>query len=373
MTEAQQQSLKTPLYSAHVAQKAKMIPFGGWLMPVSYESVLSEHKAVRETCGIFDVSHMGEIRVKGTDAQKFLQWITINDVTRLKSGAGQYSALLNDNGGMIDDLIVYRLGDDEFFICVNASNRDKDFQWILGKSKNFNVTVSNESDDWAQIAVQGPNSSEVLRSILAAEYEAGFRGLPYTHIMNIKLFGTPSLIARTGYTGEHGYEIYLPKAVAEQTWMALLEQSSKYGVRPIGLGARDTLRLEACYLLYGNDMNDHVSPLEAGIAWATKLDKGDFIGRGALLAAKAAGLKRHMVAFKMIDDGIPRHGMNVFVKDAPAGEITSGSVLPTVGGAGGLALVATTLKEGDEFFVDIRGTKKRAQVVKRPLYAARTK
>lgn len=373
MSEPAKENLKTPLYAAHVAQKAKMIPFGGWIMPVSYEGVLAEHKTVRETCGIFDVSHMGEIRVKGPDANRFLQWITINDINRLKNGTGQYSAILNERGGMIDDLIIYKLADDEFFICVNASNRDKDFSWIKEKSKSFNVTVANESDQWAQIAVQGPKASDVMAGLLSPGEAGAMRALPYTNIMSVKLFGKDALLARTGYTGEYGYEIYLPTAVAESTWMALLEQSTNHGVRPIGLGARDTLRLEACYLLYGNDMNDDVSPLEAGISWATKIDKGDFVGREALVAQKAAGLKRQMVAFKMLEDGIPRHGMKVLAGDTPAGEITSGSVLPTVGGAGGMALVSTNFKEGDEFFVDIRGSKKRAKIVKRPIYAAKTK
>jgi aminomethyltransferase len=375
MSQSQENALKTPLYDAHVARKAKMVPFGGWLMPVSYESVLIEHKTVREACGIFDVSHMGEVRVKGPDAETFLQSITINDLTKLAIGGGQYTAILNERGGMIDDLIVYKLAADEFFICMNAGNRDKDFSWIkttCEKSK-LNVAVTNESDQWAQIAVQGPNSTPVTASLLSGRDAELLRALPYTNIMHVTLHGRPALLARTGYTGEHGYEIYLPTDLAERTWMSLLELSGEHGVRPIGLGARDTLRLEAGYLLYGNDMNDDVSPLEAGIAWATKLDKGAFIGREALVEQKAKGLARRMVAFKMVDEGIPRHGMAVSAGGSAAGEVTSGSVFPTVGGAGGMALVSTSLKEGDEFFVDIRGTQKRAKVVKRPIYAARTK
>jgi aminomethyltransferase len=373
VTDAKTENRKTPLYDAHVALKAKMIPFGGWVMPVSYEGVLAEHKTVREACGIFDVSHMGEVRCKGPEAVKFLQWLTINDINKLKIGGGQYSAILNDQAGMIDDLIIYRLAEDEFFICINASNRDKDFAWIKEKSKSFNVTVTNESDDWAQIAIQGPKSTDVLAAILSASDANAMRALPYTNIMTATISGKASLLARTGYTGEMGYELYIPKAVAHNTWMALLEHSPKFGVKPIGLGARDTLRLEACYLLYGNDMNDHVTPLEAGISWATKIDKGDFIGRDLLAKQKSAGVKRQIQAFKMMDDGIPRHGMKVFVGDNEVGEVTSGSVLPTVGGSGGMALVSTSLKDGDEFFVDIRGAKKRAKIVKRPLYAARTK
>ena len=368
-----EKTFKTPLYSAHVARKAKMVPFGGWLMPVSYEGVLAEHKTVREACGIFDVSHMGEVRVKGPEAEKYLQWLTINDITRLKIGGGQYSAILNENGGMIDDLIIYKLANDEFFICVNASNREKDVSWIKKNSTKFQVSVTDESDKWAQIAIQGPNAAPVTASLLSAAEGETLKNLPYTNIMNVTLFSRPALLARTGYTGEFGYELYLPAEIAEKAWMALLEHGPKYGVKPVGLGARDTLRLEACYLLYGNDMNDSVSPLEAGIGWATKLDKGDFFARDILLAQKTKGLTRHMVAFKMLEDGIPRHGMRVLSGTEDAGEVTSGSVLPTLGGAGGMALVSSSLKEGDEFFVDVRGNKKRAKVVKRPLYAARTK
>jgi len=373
VSQSTEKTLKTPLYSAHVARKAKMVPFGGWVMPVSYEGVLAEHKTVREACGIFDVSHMGEVRVKGPDAEKFLQWLTINDITRLKNGGGQYTAILNSNGGMIDDLIIYKLAGDEFFICVNASNREKDYGWIKKNSETFNVTVADESDKWAQIAIQGPNSGPVTSSLLSATEAEALKNLAYTNIMNITLFGKPALLARTGYTGEFGYELYLPAELAEKAWMALLELGPKHGVKPIGLGARDTLRLEACYLLYGNDMNDDVSPLEAGISWATKIDKGDFHGKDKLVAQKTKGLTRHIVAFKMQEDGIPRHGMKVFNGERESGEVTSGSVLPTVGGAGGMALVSTSLKEGDEFFVDVRGNKKRAKVVKRPIYAARTK
>jgi aminomethyltransferase len=350
-----------------------MVPFGGWMMPVSYESVLIEHKNVREACGIFDVSHMGEVRVKGPDAGRFLQWLTINDIDRLKVGTGQYSAILNENGGMIDDLIIYRLGENEFFICVNASNRSKDFAWIKEKSNGFNVDVQDESDIWAQIAVQGPNSPGVLTHLLTPTDADRLRALPYTNIMQTHFSGTTAYVARTGYTGEFGFEIYLPAPGAQQVWQALTALEEKYGVKPIGLGARDTLRLEACYLLYGNDMTDTVSPLEAGIAWATKLDKGDFIGRAALMDQKARGIKRQITAFKMAEGGIPRQGMKVFYKDKEIGHVTSGSVLPTLGGAGGMALIAHGIKEGDEILIDIRGQQKLAKVCRRPLYAARTK
>lgn len=364
---------KTPLFDLHTQQGAKMVPFGGWMMPVSYESVLNEHKNVRQACGIFDVSHMGEVRVKGPDARKFLQWLTINDIERLKVGAGQYSAILNENGGMIDDLIIYRLGENEFFICVNAANRNRDFAWIKDRSKGFVVEVVDESDQWAQIAVQGPTSQDVVKTLLNDADADKLKNLPYTNIIEAHLSGTKSYIARTGYTGEFGYEIYLPSKISPNVWSSLLSMGDKFGVKPIGLGARDTLRLEACYLLYGNDMTDTVSPLEAGIAWATKLDKGEFIGRTALLEQKLRGIPRQLVAFKMGSDGIPRHGMSVFHGGKEIGCVTSGSVLPTLGGAGGMALIEPGLKEGDEILVDIRGQKKSANICKRPLYAARTK
>lgn len=367
-----QPSLKTPLFDEHVALKAKMVPFGGWNMPVSYEGVLAEHKTVREACGLFDVSHMGEVRVKGPDSLTFLQELTINDVSKLGIGHGQYSAMLNEQGGMIDDLIIYRLARDEFFICVNASNAEKDFKWIHTQAKGFEVNVFNESAHWAQIAIQGPRSLETLLFVVGQAADQ-VKTLPYTHIMQTSLFGEKSLIARTGYTGEWGYEVYVPAKIARKVWMALLEHAPETGVKPIGLGARDTLRLEACYLLYGNDMNDTVSPLEAGISWATKLDKGDFIGRAALVKQKETGLKRKIVAFKMLEDGIPRHGMKIQATGGRTGEVTSGSVLPTLGGAGGMALVDATLGEGDEFEVDVRGTMKRAKVMKRPLYQAKVK
>lgn len=369
MSNTTTSDLRTPLYEEHLALKAKIVPFGGWSMPVSYESVLAEHKTVRESAGLFDVSHMGEVRVKGPDATKFLQWLTINDITKLNDGNGQYSAILNDNGGMIDDLIIYRISASEYFICVNASNTEKDYGWIKKKSANFDVQVVNESDKWAQIAVQGPHSMKVLQSVIAED----LKGLAYTNIMRSKIFGSESLVARTGYTGEWGYEVYIPKEIARKVWAALLETSPSTGVKAIGLGARDTLRLEACYLLYGNDMNDDVSPLEAGISWATKLDKGDFVGRAALIEQKEKGLKRKIVAFKMTEDGIPRHGMAVTTADGRKGEVTSGSVLPTLGGSGGMALVDASLKEGDEILVDVRGKPKKATIVKRPLYAARVK
>lgn len=370
---AETEARKTPLFDRHKAAGAKLIEFGGWMMPVSYAGVLAEHKAVREKCGIFDVSHMGEIRVSGPAAEKFLQYVTMNDAAKLGPGQGQYSAILNEKGGMIDDLIVYRLGAEEFFICINAANRDKDFQWIKARSDGFDARVENESDLWAQLAVQGPTSKDAVLAVVDPGDRTKVEALPYTNITRAKFAGRECLVARTGYTGEHGYEIYLPASHAVTLWDSLLATAATTGIVPVGLGARDTLRLEACYLLYGNDMNDDTTPLEAGVAWAVKLAKPEFIGKEALVQQKSAGLKQKIVAFKMKEDGIPRHGMTVFWRGEPAGFVTSGSVLPTVGGAGGMAMVASTVVENEELEVDIRGKRKLATAVKRPLYSAKTK
>lgn len=365
---------RTALFDTHKSLGAKTIDFGGWDMPVQYESVLAEHKAVREACGLFDVSHMGEVRVSGPEAEKYLQFLTINDITKLTPGSGQYSSILRENGCMIDDLIIYRLKADEFFICVNASNATKDFQWFKEQSTKFNVKVTDESPLWSQIAVQGPTSVETLAAILSPADQAKAQAADYMTIFEVTLFGEKALAARTGYTGEKGFELYLPHTVAVKSWNGMLATKEKTGVRPIGLGARDTLRLEACYLLYGNDMDETVNPLEAGIAWAVKLDKGDFIGSQALKTAKAQGLKRKTVAFVLEDQGIPRHGMDIYSGEKKIGTVSSGSFLPTLNVSGGMALISSDYGQvGDTFEVDVRGKRKLAKVMKRPLYTAKVK
>lgn len=364
---------QTVLCETHKKMGAKMAPFGGWLMPISYSSVLNEHDAVRNRCGVFDVSHMGEIRIQGKEALLFLNSITSNDPARLEIGHGQYSAILNEAGGFIDDLIVYRLGVDEYFVCMNAGNIDKDVAWFLAQSRKFDVKVQDESKLWAQLAVQGPQSRETLAPLIAEQSRQSFLQLPYTNILKLEILGISCLVARTGYTGELGYEIYLPVEKAHILWSSLVEGASPKAA-PIGLGARDTLRLEACYLLYGNDMNESTSPLEAGIAWAVKLDQRRFIGSDSLRTQKEKGIPRTMIAFKLDEAGVPRHGMPVIVGDEVVGEVTSGGVLPTVGGSGGMALIKRgVLKEGDNFFVDVRGKRKLAHVMKRPLYSAKVK
>ena len=375
MTDGKDSNQTTVLFEQHRSLKAKIVPFGGWLMPVSYTSVLQEHKTVREACGLFDVSHMGELTVSGPCAGEFLQQTTINDVHRLRDGYGQYSAMLLPTGGMVDDIIVYRLSENRYFICVNASNTDKDYTWLYSNlSKVSGVELNNDSERWSQLAVQGPTSQRAIEHLLGNDDREKLHGLCYMQITSIKLWEKECLLARTGYTGEHGYEIYTPHDVVERAWTALLDTRPETGIAPVGLGARDTLRLEACFLLYGNEMNESVSPLEAGIGWATRLDKGSFIGRDALLKQKDLGLSRLIFAFIMEEDGISRHDMDVYKDAQHVGKVTSGSVLPTVGGAGGMALLNPRLCAiGDQVEIDIRGKRKHARLVKRPLYAGRVK
>lgn len=362
---------QTPLYDEHTKLGAKMIDFGGWQMPASYGSVVEEHTAVRNGCGIFDVSHMGEFFVEGPEALACLQNLTINDLERLEVGQGQYTAMLNPQGGMIDDLILYRLADQKYLLCVNAANIEKDFDWVLAKVEDFNCKVQNRSSEYSQIAIQGPKADAAINELLGG-LDQHHSKLAYMDITEVKVDRDVCYLARTGYTGELGYEIYLPNAVATRVWQDLLACKSTK-VLPIGLGARDTLRLEACYLLYGNDMNDSVTPYEAGIAWAVRLNK-EFIGKAAIVDQKEKGIPRKIIAFRMEDKGIARQGMAVWKDGKQVGQITSGSMLPTCGFAGGMALVDhAAIGIGDTFEIDVRGKRKLAKAVKRPLYSAKVK
>lgn len=365
---------KTVLYPEHIKLKAKMTNFGGWEMPVFYESVLAEHHAVRKSVGLFDVSHMGEIRVKGKNAEKFLNFILANDVSRLALHQGQYSAMCNEKGGIIDDLILYKLNDHEFFLCVNAGNIAVDFQWILKQSESFTgVEVRNESESWSQIALQGPQSFLALCSVLSKNDLNKVKELSYMHILPLSLNNGEILVARTGYTGELGYELYTPNDLAQPLWSQLIEKNKPLGIKPIGLGARDTLRLEVNYLLHGNDMDESVSPIEAGISWSVKFSH-DFIGKPVLEDQKTDRLNRKLMPFKMLDSGIPRHGMYVLQNKQRVGIVTSGSVLPSVGGAGGLALILLDLFDPKlDISIDIRGQEKLAKVENKPFYEARVR
>lgn len=359
---------KTALNEQHKELKAKLVSFGGWEMPIQYEGVLAEHKQVRESVGVFDVSHMGEVRVSGNESEKFLNWITINNISKLANGDGQYTALPNKDGGFVDDLIIYRIEENNYLLCVNASNTEKDVKWITEQSKEFDVEVTDESDHWSQLAVQGPDSQRVMTEVFSWKC---LNDLKYMNIAEVEFDSKKLFVARTGYTGEVGYELYIPNDLVVAVFKKILGHDE---VRPIGLGARDTLRLEACYLLYGNDMNDTVSPVEAGISWAVCWDK-EFIGKEILENHRLKETnRRKMIAFELQDKGIARSHMEVMLGDEVIGEVTSGSFLPTLEKAGGLALIdKKAAKVGDIIQINVRGKKKLAKVVKRPLYSARVK
>lgn len=374
MTEAK----KTALFQKHKELKAKMLPFAGWMMPIQYQGVIAEHRTVREDCGVFDVSHMGEVRVKGPNASAFLNYLTINDVKVLKPGQGQYSAMLNQNGGVVDDLILYCLEDNDYLLCINAANITSDTAWIKSQGEKFGLSgldIIDESETWGQLAVQGPQSQAAIEALIAEEHADVVKKLAYMGIAEVRCnAGADKVIflARTGYTGEHGYEIYADPQLSAELFSTLVDQNL---AKPIGLGARDTLRLEACYLLYGQDMNQSVSPIEAGIGWAVKLDKGDFIGRSVIQEHKQPECsRRKMVGFMMEDKGIARTGMDIYKDDTKIGVVTSGSQLPSLDKAGGMALI---MKDsggvGDMVEIDVRGKRKLAKIVRRPLYSPRVK
>lgn len=359
---------RTPLNEEHRRLGARMVDFGGWDMPVQYSGVIDEHKTVRTAVGLFDVSHMGELMVSGRGANDFLQKMTTNDVTKVSIGQAQYSALCKEDGGVIDDIIVYRRGMDSFLVCVNASNTTKDEQWLRAHLPSSGVVLENESDAYAQIAVQGPKAREVVQQVV----DINIDNMKYYWFAEGKVLGQPSIIARTGYTGELGFELYVPSHAAARIWSALLEASHKFGGKPCGLGARDTLRLEMGYLLYGNDMDESLNALECGLGWVTKLAKGEFVGSKALAAQKEMGLKRQIVGLQMIDKAIARHGYKVF--SAPEGGkelgwVTSGTVGPSIQLNVGMAYVTPEFATvGSTIYVEIRGERKAATVVKKPFY-----
>lgn len=359
---------KTPLHEAHLALKARMVPFAGWDMPVQYSGLVDEHKNVRSHVGLFDVSHMGEINVTGRGALDFLQKLTINDISKTTLGQAQYNAFCYQSGTLIDDIIIYRRGFDNFFICVNASNIDKDYAWLVDNCPKQGVHLENLSQDYAQIAVQGPKSKELVSKIVDIKID----NLPYYYFSEGKTLGVPGIIARTGYTGELGYELYIPASAALKVWNGLLDAGHNLGVKPCGLGARDTLRLEMGYLLYGNDMDDNVTAQECGLNWITKFDKGDFIGKEVLLQQKENEVSKKLVGFEMCDKAIARHGYTLYENEQakePCGIVTSGSPSPSLSKNIGLGYVPTHLtKIGTHIFVEIRGEKKPARIVKKPFY-----
>ncbi len=353
-------ALRTPLYDAHLKAGARMVEFAGFDMPVQYKGVLEEHAAVREHVGMFDVSHMGEVTLDGPRALEAAQRLVTNDLSKCRDGQAQYSALCNEKGGVIDDIIVYRFAPDRLFICVNASGREKDFEWMRAHAGN-GVSVAQRSDDWAQIAIQGPDAPKLVDSLC----EPSVLDLAYYHFREATVAGVRGcIVARTGYTGEDGFEVFVPPSGARKLWDTLLER----GVTPCGLGARDSLRLEVAYRLYGNDMDEEHTPLEAGLGWIVKLDKpGGFIGSDALQKQKQQGLSRKLVGFKLTGKGIARHGYPALKEGQRVGEVTSGTMSPVLKEPIGLAYVPTALsKEGSTFDVEIRGKPVAARVARTP-------
>lgn len=353
----------TALTSVHTALGAKMVPFAGYNMPVSYEGIIQEHHTVRNDVGVFDVSHMGEFLLEGEGALDLIQKVTSNDASVLFDGKVQYSCMPNGKGGIVDDLLVYRMSATKYLLVVNASNIEKDWNWISSHN-SFGVKMTNISDDMSLLAVQGPKAAQALQSLTQIDLGS----MEYYSFQVGTFAGVNDIIvSATGYTGAGGFEIYFPNAVAKQMWNAIFEAGNDFGIKPIGLGARDTLRLEMGFCLYGNDINDETSPLEAGLGWITKFTK-DFIDKDFLLKQKEAGLTRKLVGFEMVDRGIARQ--HCIVKDENGneiGEVTSGTQSPTSGKIIGMAYVATPFsKVGTEIYMDIRGKLMKATVAKAP-------
>jgi aminomethyltransferase len=357
---------KTPLNAVHRASGAKMVPFGGWDMPVEYSGLISEHMAVRKAAGLFDVSHMGEFEVEGPGALPFLQRVTANDVAKLVDGQAQYSALPMPSGAPVDDVIVYRRAADRYLLVVNAGNIEKDFRWLQAQGPQ-DVTLRNSSDAYALIALQGPRAQEILQPLTTLDLGA----LKYYHFADVEVDSHPVTVSRTGYTGEDGFEIFVPPVHVEAFWKRLLEAGGEKGLVPAGLGARDTLRLEARMCLYGQDMDETTSLIEAGLGWIVSLDeaKGDFPGRAVLAEQKKNGPPRKLVGFEVTGRGIARHGYPVLVHDERVGEVTSGTYAPFLQKNIGLCYVpATRAALGTELAIDIRERKVPARVVPTPFY-----
>jgi aminomethyltransferase len=365
---------RTALYDEHLAAGGRMVPFAGFLMPVQYSSLNEEHLAVRTRAGLFDVSHMGELVVRGPRAAEFVQLVSCNDHSKLVVGRAQYTGLMYPQGTFVDDLLVHRTGDEEYLLVVNAANALKDFAYLSELADGEpGVEVVDQSDRWAQLAVQGPLAAEILQPLTDVDLDA----IKYYRFTWGDVVGHRALVARTGYTGEDGFEVYLAPDAAPALWRALMTEGTPKGLLPAGLGARDTLRLEAGMALYGNDIDHTTTPLEAGLGWIVKLDKGDFIGRDVLERQREEGVERLLVGFEVLDPGIARHGYPIFPDsgdEQPFGQVTSGTLLPSFGKAMGMAYLPPEASEvGREFFVGIRGRRARARIVELPFYSRKKK
>lgn len=357
---------QTPLFEDHKRLGGKMVPFAGWEMPVQYSGVIAEHNAVRASAGLFDVSHMGEIMVEGPEAELAINSLTCNDLSTIYDGKAQYNAIINDTGGVVDDIIVYRFSKTKFLICVNASNSDKDFEWFVSKNK-WDAKFENHSNRFGQIAIQGPKAVEITCNFFA---DPTLKELKYFHFKEVDLAGDKVIIARTGYTGEDGFELFVPWNKTSHFWNGLLEVGGT-SLIPAGLGARDSLRLEACFPLYGHELEDDISALESGLGWIVKFTK-DFTARDILESQKKNGLKRVLVGFSIEDSGIARQGDRI--EDASGldiGFVTSGTKTPTLNKSVGMAIIDSKFKDlGTAIFAVVRGRKLNAKIVKKPFYSA---
>jgi len=354
---------KTPLYQLHLAAGAKMIDFGGWLMPVQYRDILEEHRCVRERVGLFDVSHMGEITVSGPGAQRLVQQLITNDIAPMDDGRVLYSPMCNNAGGVVDDILVYRLLADSYMLVVNAANAAKDLAWVREHNRG-DADITDVSGETALLALQGPRALDVLRPLAGFDPEA----LKYYRFLNGEVAGKRCLVSRTGYTGEDGFELYIDPDHAARVWQAIMEEGGIHGIMPVGLGARDTLRFEAALPLYGHELDEDITPLEAGLGRFVRLRKDFFNGIQALRDQSRQGLSRRLAGLSMEERGIPRAGYPVIIEGRRQGRVTSGTHCPTLGGSFAMAYVPPEVREGDGVEISIRGKNCKARVVSLPFF-----
>jgi len=356
---------RTPLHERHRRAGGKLVPFAGWEMPVQYAGVMDEHRAVRTAAGLFDVSHMGEVAVRGPGAESYLDAITPNHVAKLGVGRAHYSGLLTERGTYIDDLLIYKLAPDAFMVVVNAANRERDFEWMRARTAGHDVEVRDVSDDYALLALQGPKAVEILRPLTDVDLDT----VRYYGFAHGTVEGHRAIVSRTGYTGEDGFELYVDPESGPQLWDRLLESGASHGLVPVGLGARDTLRLEAGMALYGHELDEQTTPWEAGLDWVVKLDKGDFVGRDALVRQREQGVPRRLVGFGVTGRGIAREGHLVRAGGRQIGAVTSGTFSPTFQRALGMAYVESGSGEvGSEVEIDVRGRPVAARLEAIPFY-----
>lgn len=358
--------MKTACFEDHVQAGGKIVDFGGWKLPVQYIGVIKEHEACRQSIGLFDVSHMGEFHVTGPETIPFLNRLVTNDVAQTQPGQAQYTAMCQEDGGIIDDLITYHRSAESFLVVVNASNIEKDFQQFQKIAQDFRVQVTNESKNYSLLAVQGPNAEALLSKLC----DLNLSKMEFYRFAEGKLLGEiPLVLARTGYTGEDGFEVFVPWGDGSKVWNALLEAGKDWSIQPVGLAARDTLRMEMKYALYGQEITLQTNPIEAGLGWVTKMNKGDFVGRAAIEAIKSEGLKRKLVGLELLDRGIPRKGYPLLHEGTPTGVVTSGTQSPSLKKAIAIGYVQTQHSQpGTDLQIEIRGKQTAARVVKTPFY-----